>query len=600
MTCLYCGRRTVPGRRGKGVSCLMIGCVGSVVRGVLGTHLGRLARATGPPFVFTRIDSRRFLVSGAGSTFAKVMTDGRSKVSDTVATVMHRVRQIRGFNFATSRCTHTGTSCLHVLRSTCGRHGGIGGNTCISRCMHRFVSGRPVPNVRGRCTVVGRVIPGLSIRVMGDLVPTLIASDGLMMGMFFPRGRKLGIPSGRRVLTTIGGMGTRALATCRSGISSRPLVSRGPRNKGVAGRRGNPFNSAVLALSGKMHIVLGSASFGTSRVEVETFDPNNDSLFPGSRVVGVGIVGSITDVNNLNGFDGISLRGMLTNGGTDMDTSINNGARKLDKDYSPGSFRALVRLICLSFATPQVSGSTFASFGGHLRTSLTGRRTGPVATLRSALRGTLCVKRPHAVHVGTSVISGVSCAGIVRVCGSHFGSTDSFAFVFMKGVGPRRMRPLVTACLKTLPSIGHGRAFHSGRVSVHRNSCGGVFDGGLRAPGTSMLIVGGNGYTCALGGRVVVDVLSRVLGVVCARDIHRGRNNACKMDTFNDLAGCPGRGTILRVCFSASPTGHTGVASVVLGRLGRFISRKPSTRGLGGMGRFVLGGCGRGTGRGDC
>lgn len=599
-TLVFGGRRTAPSRRGNSVNCLMRGCTAALVGGVLGTHLGRLMRATGPPCVCTTACSSSFFITGAGSTFANIIIYGRSTVRGKVTALLHRARHTHRFNFARARCGHTHTRCLHRLRSTCGRHSGHGGRRCISRCIHRFLSGRPVPNVRGRCTVVGRVTPTVPITTLGRVVRTLIASDGRMITVLNPSGRKLGVPARSTVGGVLGSVGTRGLATCMSGISSRPLVTRTPGNKGVMSRRASSaFNAAALALSGKIGIVVGGASFGTSRVHVGKIDLNNDSLFPSSRVVGVGKLSTI-DINNLNGFDTMSLRGILTNGGTSIDCNVNSGARAIGNDYSPGSFRAVVRLACLAFATPHHSSSTFTSCGGHGGTTLRGVRVGPRITFDSSISTNVCVRRPEETEVGTSVVSGVSCSGVLSVCRSHCGSTDSFAFVFMKGIGIRRVGPLVTRCLNSLPTVGHGRAFGSGGISVHRKICGGRFMEGRRATGTSGFILLGNSYGCSLGGSVLLSVADRVLSLICATGMHRSRNNACNMCMNNRLDGCPGRGTLLRVVFRATPTGERGLVRVVFARLSGVTGTNPSRKSLGGIGRFVLGGRTRSLGRGDC
>lgn len=597
---LFGGRRTIPSGRGKGISCLVRRCTGGLVDVVLGTHLGRLIRATGPPCVCTKTSSDGFFITGAGSTFLKVIIYGRSDVRGNVTTVLHRLRHTHRFNFARARCGHTHTRCLHRLRSSCGRHSGRGGRGCMGRCIHRFLSGRPVPNVRGRCAVVGRVTPGVPITTVGRLVGKLVASSGRTLTLFTPRGRSLGLPSRTTVTGLLGSTGARGLATCMSGMSSRPLVTRTPGNNGVISRSGSSvFKAAALALSGKMGIVVGGASFGTSRVQVGNIDLKNDSMFPSSRVVGVGNLSTIK-INNLNGFDTMGLRGILTKGGTSIDCSVTGGARDISKDYSPGSFRAVVRLACLAFATPHESSSTFTSCGGHGGTTLGGRRLGPGITFDSSVRTNVCVGRPEVVHVGTSVISRVSCSGVLSVCRSHFGSTDSFAFVFINGMSMRGVGPMVTRCLNTLPTIGHGRAFGSGGVRVHRNVCGGRFAGRRRAPGTSIFTFCGKSYGCSLEGGLLLDVADRVLSLICARGMHRSRKNACNMCMNKALRGCPGRGTVLRVVFSATPRGGRGLVGVVFKRVSGVAGANPSRTGLGGIGRCVLGGRARSLGRGDC
>lgn len=486
---VFCGRSGVPGRLCTATTKLVGSCVRGIIRAVVGRHFTRVVRGTSPPFITTRTSSKSFVVTGAGNTFAITTLMGRNRVSGTLSTLIARARQIGQCNFATSRCSHTHVGILGRCRSLFGSHSGRGGHSCAGRCIHRFASNNCVPNVRARCRLVDRVTPRVPVRRIGRCTRDLVNSGGVMVNLANPSGTSVGCPARTRLLRSFVGTRRLPIGPCRRAISGRPLVPRLPTPKGVERVGASPlFNTAILALSGNVGIMLGRASFGGSRVLVATADPNNDALFKTGSVSGLGMFGSIVALNKTNGFSTASLGGMLTKGGISYSPSVNLGARGMGNCTTPTSLGALFRLICLCFATPHVSRRTCASFRGHVVTRLGGLRLGPVITFDSALAGTVCSGGPHTTHVATSSFGRVDCPHVVRVCGRQFTSTSSFIFAFIKGVSASDVHPFMRRCLTALPIGKHTRGTGPTRMpTVHGNRCAGVFGHTLRAPGTSII-----------------------------------------------------------------------------------------------------------------
>jgi zinc protease len=419
--------------------------------GMLNARLFEIGERPDAPFLYARTGQGGIVRAQDAYFLGAVVPEGGILGGlDALLTEADRVAQ---FGFTASELARQKERMLRSMEQAYAERGKTNSSVYASRYVMAFLEDYPFPGIEYEYPFYERVLPGITLDEVNDLVRELITDDNRVVLASAPTREPAVVPDQAAVLAVFDRVRDRDITPYEDRVADAPLVAATPKPADVVTETYyERLGVTDWMLSNGVRVLLKPTDFKDDEIVVRAWSPGGTSLADDDAFTAAMTASDIVSNSGVGAFSLVDLQKVMTGKAVSVFPLIDDVSEGVTAYASPKDVVELFQLIYLYFTAPRVDSTAFLAYEQRMREFLRNRAASPQVAMQDTVSALLTNHHYRARPFTEDRFAELDLQRSYDFYRDRFADASDFTFVIVGNINVDSVRQLVREYLGGLPA----------------------------------------------------------------------------------------------------------------------------------------------------